>query len=116
MDKYHRKLRALREEKGLSQEAIAFEMGIQRSTYGKFERGESGLFSQNLYKFLEVTGFSINDVLEDDEKLVNGYFADGSLQDRIDELSDEVKALRQTVEGLVAEIGKLRTQLVNKND
>ena len=115
MDKYHKRLKELREQSGYSQEALAFDMGIGRSTYGKFERGETRLFSHNLEKFFHATGFTLDDLTDAGSKPVHGILSEGLLSDRIDELSEAVKAQQELIESLLVAVEKLRGSLT-KND
>ena len=45
---FGRRVRQLRKEKGVSQEAFAHEIGIDRSYYGSIERGERNVSLENI--------------------------------------------------------------------
>ncbi len=60
-------IRKIRLQTGLSQEAMADEMEIGPSTYSKFESGKKEIICRNLYKFSEVTGRSIIEILSESE-------------------------------------------------
>ena len=115
MDKYHERLVSLRKERGFSQEAMAFEMGIQRSTYGKFERGETGLFSPNLEKYLKATGLKVEDIFEGGQQVLDGILYSRDAEERIDELCEEINGLKEKIEELTAVVLEL-CKRENKND
>ena len=56
-------IRGLRLEKGLSQEALADEVGIDRSYMGGIERGEHNLELMNLVKIAKALRISVNQIL-----------------------------------------------------
>lgn len=56
------RLRALREERGLSQENFALEAGIARSYYGGIERGQRNLAALNLIRIAAALGVEIGDL------------------------------------------------------
>ncbi len=62
-DKFHINIRKFRESKGLSQSAMAEELGIGRTTYINFERGKTRLFCKTLYKFAKYMGVKEEDIL-----------------------------------------------------
>ena len=58
-----RTIKGLRLELGLSQEALAFEAGIDRSYIGGIERGEHNLALVNLMKISQTLGVSSSELL-----------------------------------------------------
>jgi len=55
------KIRSLRKKKGLSQEALANQIGITRQTLAKLEKGEIGKVSLLVFlKLLDVLGQEFN--------------------------------------------------------
>lgn len=55
-------IRRIRKAKGISQEAIAFDLGIDYSTYGKIERGNIELSVSRLEKIVMILGVSLAEV------------------------------------------------------
>jgi transcriptional regulator with XRE-family HTH domain len=53
----------IREEKKLSREAVAAKLGINLSTYGKIERGETGLTVDRLYELAAVFKMQPDEIL-----------------------------------------------------
>ena len=99
-DKAHDNIRRIRKSLGLSQAAMAEELGIGRTAYIHFETGRTLLYSRNLVKFSAYTGISESSIIcsefrEDSE---------GSL------LRDEggeqlrMKAVREDYEKRIAEL------------
>jgi transcriptional regulator with XRE-family HTH domain len=56
-------IKELRLELGLSQEALAFEAGIDRSYIGGIERGEHNLALINLIKIAQTLGITSSELL-----------------------------------------------------
>ena len=99
-DRIHDNIRRIRKSLGLSQAAMAEELGIGRTAYINFETGRTLLYSRNLVKFSAYTGISESSIIcsefrEDSE---------GSL------LRDEggeqlrMKAVREDYEKRIAEL------------
>jgi len=59
-----RKIKALREDSGLSQEYMAGELGMSRPTYTQIEKGERDVTITEVKKLADVFGISLNDLLE----------------------------------------------------
>jgi len=55
---FGRRLRALRTERGLSQEALADLAGIHRTYVGSVERGERNIALDNIHAFADALGVS----------------------------------------------------------
>jgi len=107
MDKYHENIRTIRRRKGLTQEEIAEAMHIQRSTYGRFERGETHLLTPNARRFLKATGLSLEEFLEFHGKITDGYLSEATVNDRIYEILDELRDQREILNRLNAKIDGL---------
>jgi len=58
------KIRAIREKKGLSQEAAALASGLDRSYYGGVERGEHNVALINIEKISIALGVSLKDLFK----------------------------------------------------
>ncbi len=59
-------IRRLREAKGLSQENIAFDLGISQSTYSKIERDASNITVARLMKIAELLDVDVYDICDKD--------------------------------------------------
>ena len=58
-----RTIKGLRLDLGLSQEALAFEAGVDRSYIGGIERGEHNLALINLIKIAQTLGITSSELL-----------------------------------------------------
>ena len=59
-------MRAMREKKDMSQQAVALEIGVERSTVAKWESGKSRPRAELLPKLAKVFGCSIEELLVPD--------------------------------------------------
>ena len=60
--KFGNRLRELRNENGLSQEALALACGLDRTYIGGIERGERNPILINIYKIAEALGISVKEL------------------------------------------------------
>lgn len=59
-------VRAMREKKDMSQQAVALEIGVERSTVAKWESGKSRPRAELLPKLAKLFGCSIEELLVPD--------------------------------------------------
>lgn len=57
------RVRQMRKEKGLSQEALADLAGIDRSYMGHIERGDQNITLTKIYQISEALGVSVSDLI-----------------------------------------------------
>lgn len=62
-EKLSEMVRKARESMALSQEEMAFEMGVPLSTYKRFENGRSKIVSDHLLNMARVTSMSVAEIL-----------------------------------------------------
>lgn len=111
-------IRKIRLQTGLSQEAMADEMEIGPSTYSKFESGKKEIICRSLYKFSEVTGRSILEILSgseggtlhDDAQMKEALDAQQAFYEK--KLSEKDDALAQKE----AELRKKEELIISLND
>ncbi|OBB11518.1 XRE family transcriptional regulator [Mycolicibacterium conceptionense] len=60
-----RRIRSVRLERGLTQEALALESGVTRNVLIHVEHGKRGLLFERLYDIADVLGVTAGDLLED---------------------------------------------------
>jgi len=65
-----RRLKAIRRERRLAQDAFAKAMGVSRTTASNIERGQQRLFLDQIYFAAEILGVSINALLPVQDLLV----------------------------------------------
>ncbi len=63
MEKIINKIREIRKEKGISHEAMAFDLGISQVAYSKLEKNETKLNVDRLYRIAEILDTKIADLL-----------------------------------------------------
>ena len=65
LKRFGSRVRKVRREKGLSQEQLALESGLDRSYIGGVERGERNISLVNLFKLSNALSVSLSTLLED---------------------------------------------------
>ena len=60
MEKFHEKLKMLRKKKGLTQQEIADEIGINRGSYSNWEKGKREPSFENLVKLADLFDVSLD--------------------------------------------------------
>jgi len=58
--RFGNRVRELRKKKGLSQEGLALESGLDRSYVGGVERGERNISLENIRKLADALGLSVS--------------------------------------------------------
>ncbi len=127
------RIKALREDRGLSQSQLADELGIGRTTYLNFETGKTRLFSKNLVALAEYFQLSeeeilcgekpseavLRDVEDFEEKrlaLITEYEA------RLSDLNTKLQQAQQTIEDnkqiiqSLTQTNQFLLSRLNKND
>ena len=64
---FGRRVRALREETGLSQEGFALQCGLHRTYVGGIERGERNPTLENIYRLATTLDVSLAELFASDE-------------------------------------------------
>jgi transcriptional regulator with XRE-family HTH domain len=114
MDRFHENIRRARIQKGLSQLAAAEKMGIDRSTFNKFERGKTHLFCENMQLFAEMMGMSEEEILLGDNPA--GYLREGSIEDMIQDLGSRLDLLSVQLEQISSAIQKITGKSPSKKE
>jgi transcriptional regulator with XRE-family HTH domain len=57
-------IKNIRKDKGLSQESVAYDLGIDYSTYGKIERGKIGLSVERLDQIARILNVTVQHLYE----------------------------------------------------
>jgi transcriptional regulator with XRE-family HTH domain len=61
---FGQRLRKLRKDKGMSQEALALEAGLDRTYVSGVERGERNISLENIERLAQALGVKIRDLFE----------------------------------------------------
>lgn len=105
MDIFHELIKKERRSAGLSQEEIADRMGIQRSTYGNFERGKTNLISPMMYRFATALGKTPEEIWGlEAPGTMHGYLQESTLEDRLEVLEDRMDTISRQLGVLITEI------------
>lgn len=79
----HINIRKVREQLGLSQAAMADELGIARSTYVNFESGRTQIFCKCLRRFVKYIGTSEQKLLFGEQSREGKFLGEGGHDDDI---------------------------------
>jgi len=107
-------IKNIRRQKGISQESIAYDLGIDYSTYGKIERGQIGLTVDRLEKIANVLGITVEEIYKgriSNEKETVGNVANAYLYEEDSAIS---KKITIQVDSLRREVQLLKEQLKDK--
>ena len=127
------RIKALREDRGLSQSQLADELGIGRTTYLNFETGKTRLFSKNLVALAEYFQLSEEEILcgekpseavlrdvEDFEEKRLALIAE--YEARLSDLNTKLQQAQQTIEDnkqiiqSLTQTNQFLLSRLNKND
>ena len=98
-------IRRIREEMGLTQEAIAQELDIESSTYWRLEEGTTQVINRNVYRIARLAGIAVEDI-------VVGNEVSRKLRDA-DDSREKLEAMRDFYEKKLQEKDELVTNLNN---
>lgn len=92
-------LKLFREAAGYCQHEIAFEIGVRRSTYAKYEAGYQNIPQEVLQKLSELYAINYSSFFEEDPKRIEENMACAfKIEDSLDEQDlKNVSAFRNTV-------------------
>jgi len=116
--KIGRRIRKIREIKGLSQENIAFELGMSITGYGKIERDEVNLSLDKLQKISSVLGVALETIIGFDENVAFNVF-NSNIEQQIGHYDmplelkglyeENISLLKEKINFLEKEIERLKT-------
>lgn len=70
MERIINRIKEIRKEKGISHEAMAFDLGISQVAYSKLEKNETKLNVDRLYKIAEILDTKVSDLLNEENKTI----------------------------------------------
>jgi transcriptional regulator with XRE-family HTH domain len=106
LKKIGERIRKLRSMKGVTQENVAEELGINTSSYSKIERGETDANASRLLQIAKVLGVSITQFFEDNLLSANENHPYGyASKEDLDNLHKMIAQLSRQVEKLQQELG-----------
>jgi transcriptional regulator with XRE-family HTH domain len=93
-------IKNVRKKKGISQESLAYDLGIDYSTYGKIERGQIGLSVDRLEKIAEILGVSLEEIYGWKKKEEVGKNTSDDTQIRVEKYIDELEHSKKEIDSL----------------
>lgn len=102
-------IKNIRRSKGISQESIAYDLGIDYSTYGKIERGQISLTVDRLEKVAKILQVSVEEIYKWGKKGV-------SRDSENEKIMLEHYELLSEIEYLKAELELVKKQLFDKEE
>ena len=83
-------IKNVRKKKGISQESLAYDLGIDYSTYGKIERGQIGLSVERLDNIAKILEVSVEELY--------GWKNKEDIQARLEECMHELEFSKNEIE------------------
>lgn len=105
------RIRKLREAKDLSQENIAFELGLSRSAYNKIETGSTSPNTNRLQEIAKVLEVDITEFFKDSKAF--GKAEDPKLQYGFATKSD-IEEMMKVIQSMLTDINELKTSLTKQ--
>lgn len=106
-------IRRLRKERRLTQENMAYQLGISLTAYRDLERGSTSIMNENIVRLAELFRTST-------EEIVLGYMpsqkADKTLEEMKDEYQGQVNILEKRIEYLEKLVRSLEETIETKNE
>jgi transcriptional regulator with XRE-family HTH domain len=109
-------IRIIRKQKGISQESVAYDLGIDYSTYGKIERGQIALTVDRLEKIAKILGVTIDELYQWNSGLgpISPDLGPDKESPQVKELKIKLQKAFAELEALRREVGLLQEQLKDK--
>ena len=106
-------IRKARIARKITQDEIAFQLGISANAYRDFEKGSTAIFNGNLYKIAEILNISL-------EELLLGFLPVqmelNLLEEARSKYGNEVSVLEQRVVSLETLVATLMATIEDKNE
>ena len=105
-------IRNIRKARKLTQEEMAFRLGMSLTAYRDLEKGATAIFNSNIYKIAELTGVST-------EEVVLGYrpeVPDDRIDDEQIEYSRRMESLMTRICDLEKIVASLEETIDSKNE
>jgi transcriptional regulator with XRE-family HTH domain len=105
-------IRNIRKARKLTQEEMAFRLGMSLTAYRDLEKGATAIFNSNIYKIAELTGTST-------EEIVLGYrpeMPDVKIEDEQVEYSSKMESMATRINDLEKIVASLEETISSKNE
>lgn len=105
------RIRKLRQERGISQENVADELGITHSAYAKIERGETDPNLSRLFDLAKIFNIGITDFFTEEKAITS---LSEPQENYGGSSKEDIEKLNQLILKLLSEIDNLRAELAAK--
>lgn len=101
-----KKIKAIREERKISQSEIARRLGVEPTNYPRMEKRGDKLTVEQLGKIAGALGVTVGELLTDEPQTVQDNERVKELEKRVSELEDRVKDKEQIIRGMKNDISE----------
>ncbi len=109
---YGSKIRSLRLLRGLSQEYMANELGINQTSYSRIENNQMKLTAELLEKLSGILGVSVTDITNNEPLIIQNHASNYGAQGQIENFyADQKELYEKFLASKDAEIARLTSQL-----
>jgi transcriptional regulator with XRE-family HTH domain len=115
MNKIGNKIRIMREERGVSQEKLAFDLDISQPSYARLEKQDDRISITRLIEIANVLKTTVSELIDEKtQKVINQQGSEGSQAYNVDTINTIINADKEHIGTLKEEIIFLRNLLKNK--
>lgn len=115
MNNIGNKIRNLREQKGYSQESLAFELGITQPSYARLEKQDERISIIRLIQIATILKTTVAELIDEKtQKVINQQNSEGSQAYNVDTINTIINADKEHIATLKDEIMYLRNLLDKK--
>ena len=114
MSKVILNIKNIRRQKGISQESLAYDLGIDYSTYGKIERGQISLTVDRLEKIALILNVSVGEIYQWKDESPKVEVENGGTETVLRDIANRLNKCLSELENYQKELSLLREQLNDK--
>ena len=109
------KIRQRREEKGLSQDSLAHELGITQPSYARLEKQDERISITRLMQIANLLKITVAELIDEKtQKVINQQNSEGSQAYNVDTINTIINADKDHIQTLKDENAFLRKLVENK--
>lgn len=115
MNKIGNKIRIMREERGVSQEKLAFDLDISQPSYARLEKQDDRISITRLIEIANVLKTTVSELIDEKtQKVINQQGSDSASAYNVDTINTIINADKEHIQTLRDEISFLREMLMEK--
>jgi len=115
MNKIGNKIRIMREERGVSQEKLAFDLDISQPSYARLEKQDDRISITRLIEIANVLKTTVSELIDEKtQKVINQQGSDSASAYNVDTINTIINADKEHIQTLRDEISFLREMLCEK--